>query len=369
MGDPSSFTIKELTGDGREIILRGRALPYQEIVFEGVQKAQITRYPGNAVASIQMLGAEEKPSTFTGWWKDRFIKSVTDDGQTVQPDGVALVGGKQVADVMELAKTVDSVRLSGQQVQVTWDEITRVGVMTRFRQTWIRREDLKWEMEFEWQSRGEQEKGPSLPTPTVPVTLASQLRAMADEFTTAVQAGFQVVEEFSTAVEEKVLEIQTAVNEVEIAVQVAVDQAMTPLESAQRVLASVESIKTSCQNVIDLVDSVPARAVMSGADVSDSLADAINADEYTRGLKQLAAQMRALAADQSDTLRASTNEEEILAAFIAKAPTDLRDVSQQFYATPDEWRRIQQYNDFESSKVDAGTLVLVPKIQNDDRGT
>jgi len=40
----------------------------------------------------------------------------------------------------------------------------------------------------------------------------------------------------------------------------------------------------------------------------------------------------------------------------------LRDISAQYYSTPNHWRVIQDFNGFESSVVAPGTTVLVPEL-------
>ena len=59
MGSPSSLVIATLPGAPVQmsLTLQGRALPYQGLELEGTMRAELTWYPGNGVASVQMLGA------------------------------------------------------------------------------------------------------------------------------------------------------------------------------------------------------------------------------------------------------------------------------------------------------------------------
>jgi hypothetical protein len=64
---------------------------------------------------------------------------------------------------MSIVQEVDGFRLRGQLLEVTWDEITRVGFLIEFNHNWLRREDVEWEMQFQWISRGESEVPLPLP--------------------------------------------------------------------------------------------------------------------------------------------------------------------------------------------------------------
>jgi hypothetical protein len=43
---------------------------------------------------------------------------------------------------------------------------------------------------------------------------------------------------------------------------------------------------------------------------------------------------------------------------------DLRDVSTQYYGTPDEWIRLMLYNGFNTSRLIAGDVVIVPRLNS-----
>lgn len=365
----STFSITTVTGsEPMQLQLRGRALPYQPFTLEGAMRSEVTWYPGNAVATIQMLGAEEKSSSVAGMWKDRFIKSVTDEGASVDPTGVALFNNQAVADVFSLVGFVEKLRLAGQLVRVEWDSIVREGILSRFRQTWKRREDVEWEMEFAWVSRGEKQKPVTLSSTTSANSFATQLRAGLDAITTALTPpSFPVIEDFTTAVDSALSEIDDAVLQVENAVQNSVQQISVPSDSAERALAATETIKTSASEIVTTCESYPPLLVIKN-ETGESLGmeNALVASNYLREIKTAARDLQMTASDQADTLRAQVRQETLLASFVARAPTDLRDVSQKYYGTPDEWRSLVIYNNFESSRVDAGDLILVPKLNSVD---
>ena len=66
---------------------------------------------------------------------------------------------------------------------------------------------------------------------------------------------------------------------------------------------------------------------------------------------------RSLMADQLQT--------EVLKTFSAPANMDLRDVSSQFYGTPNEWRFLMTYNDLTNSKLVIGQTIVIPQLPAD----
>lgn len=370
MGTPSTFSITNVTGSERmDLRLRGRALPYQPYTLEGNMRAEFTWYPGNAVATVQMLGAEEKTTSVNGMWKDRFIKNITDDNKSVIPTAVALFNDKQVADTAALCAVIERIRLAGQLVRVEWDTLVREGVLLRFRQSWKRIEDVEWEMEFQWVSRGEKQAPVTLPTTTSSDSFSKELRSLVDLLTTALNPpAFAVVADFTDQLNSHISEIEGAVAQVEGAVQNSVDQISSPAETAERALAATQTISGQASAIVTLVESFPPLFVISTATRQAlGFEDALSADSYTRGIKAQARALQLTASEQANTLRAQTRQEQLVASFVARGPMDLRDVSQRFYETPDQWRTLLQYNNLASSKIAAGTLILVPKVNASDR--
>lgn len=369
MADPTNFTIVELTGDRRTLSLGGRCLPYKPYSLKGKMRAEFTWYPGNAVASTQVLGAQEAPTTIRGQWKDKFVRSVDDEGFNVIPTGIAELNASQLADVMAIVTAVDSIRRGGQLLEVTWDAIVRRGLLTDFTHSWNRREWCEWEMEFTWISQGEDEQPITFAQPADANTFAGQLKNLVNNLEAQLAPAFQLVEDFSSTLNGYVAQITSASDQLtELASSVAA-AAFTPQEAAERTLAAAESVKENASGIVTLVESTNPRDVIAVASPDDlGLGAVLDVDVYTRQLKVTSRSMVSLASENADTLRASIRQEELLATFVARQPTDLRQVSQIYYDTPDEWRRLLQYNQLTSSKLERGALVLVPKIDSADRG-
>lgn len=370
MSEPTSFLITELTGEQRSLELKARALPYKGYALEGEQRATDTWYPGNPTASLQMLGTKESPTSVNGQWKNRFIMPVTEDGTRSSNPENALFNGAQVRDVSELINAVEQLRLSGQLLRVEWNGTIREGVLKRFRQNWLTTDDLEWSMEFLWASRGEPVTPVTVPVGPAADTYATQARSIGEGIKDFIDhPPFLVASEFMNTIRAYSNTIMDGVQSVEdLAIQ-TVAEVVTPIQAAQQTLAVMESIGAAADGIVTTVESTVARSIISTVDITEtSYGDVLAAETYMREFKTRSRELEALSAEQGDRFKKMVDQEDLLAAFVAVEGTDLRDVSTKFYNTPDQWRTILRYNSFTSSKLHAGELVLVPKIDFIDRG-
>lgn len=400
MGTPSSFLIETQTGPKRTLELRGRALPYRGLAFEGTTRAEVTWFPGNAVGSLQVMGTEESPTTANGQWKDRFIMSSTDEGVSVQPDGIALFNGQQVASAKALVDAVELIRSSGQLIKLTWDAFTRTGIIKRFKANLQRIEDIEWEMEFLWNSRGQVVTPVTLPTSVVVESFAQKVQNLAAALKGRLKppAAFNLVAGFSkqlealmSSIDDAALDIQNTatasiatllspVDVLENAIALAERAILSPLEAIQRSIAAAVQVQNKAQEIVDFVESVPSAAVVQltstemtafnagylpSPTAAVPFATALGADQWRRGVKNAARALAVETAQDAEVLR-QQQRSDLLAVFTARGSMDLRQVAQQFYGTVDEWRRIMQFNNFGSSELAAGQMVLVPKLSTDE---
>lgn len=370
MADTSStFTIKEKGGQNRSLTFSGRALPYRPLKLTGKMRAEFTRYPGNPIATAQVLGAEEAPTSISGTWKDRFLKQTDDDGNYVVPDGAVEMddgqgAAKMLADVEAIVEAVDSFRMEGQLVEVTWDSRVRHGIIVEFTQIWQRHEICEWEIGFEWISRGEAQ----LPInfAEAPKFALSQLslKGAFNNLLDAVHEAIELEQSFFNKVADYTNKLSDAVDSVNDAVTSVVKSALSVTDSARRLSSIFETIKDDAEGLRNLVQSIPARVMVATEDIAEvTFGGALYAADWARRVGGYADQMRALAAQQQADLLAAFDEQEVLDIFDARQDTDLRDVSTRFFGTPDQWKSLMSYNGFLGSKLNAGDEVLIPKLR------
>jgi nucleoid-associated protein YgaU len=330
-------------------------------------RAEFTWYPGNPIASIQMLGTQEDATTINGMWKDRFLKTTTDSGLPVfGQTAVALYEGAAVRDVSDLAKVVDGFRMRGQLLEVKWDEITRHGIMTQFEQTWQRREDLEWSIEFQWSSRGELVLPVGFGTSLSIVDIINKILNAVQALLDAVQVikdAFAMVASIINLVNNAIDAIADAAAELSSMAQQFVNLAMSGPETFRKVISTLETFKDEAQSIVSAFQSIPARAQRAVTDVSTVTQEqAIDSEEKTRKARLAARKLQREAARQQQEMLANSYQQATLAAFVAREGQDLRDVSSQYYGTANEWRRLATYNHISGSRLHAGTVVLVPKL-------
>jgi len=320
---------------------------------------------------MQVLGNEEAPTTITGRWADRFLRSIDDEGRAVQASAIALLGTggagatQPVANVVELAKTVDSIRREGQVVEVTWDQQIRHGIVEQFVQNWDRAEILNWEITFKWISQGEREVPISFALEVDQKSLSAKFNTLYDQLHTSLAAPFSLVEDIERALDEMDAIISDAIGSITDTTANITDAVLTPATAVKRTLAAMETIKEGALRIENIVSSKAARALIN-TDEIDALSQGqtLTAESYVRGVKISARLLKTTAAEQNDTLTRRDDEQEILAVFTAHTNMDLRDVSTRFYGTQEEWRRLLKYNGLTSSKLLAGMFIMVPRLIN-----
>jgi hypothetical protein len=275
-----------------------------------------------------------------------------------------LLNGQPLASVLDAVKACEEMRLAGQVLRVAWGPLIRVGVMTRFKQNWIRFEDCEWEMEFQWSSRGEPPSPPKVTLGKGADSFAANIQAAVDRLKTALTPpSFQVIESFTDTVSAAFNVIDDASLEMASAVSNATQQLSAPQDAASRALAAGESIRQSTSTIVTAVEGSPPLELINTAHPNDlSLSDALVADNYSREIKQATRALQAVVAGEGEELRASLDADDLLAIFIARAPMDLREISQRYYDTPDEWRTLLTYNALDSSAVAIGQVVRVPRL-------
>ena len=91
------------------------------------------------------------------------------------------------------------------------------------------------------------------------------------------------------------------------------------------------------------------------------------AARYVDGIKRAALAIRNAFILQRAPLTQQI-ESTLLAIHTAKDGEDLRAVSQYYYNTPFEWRRLMLFNELTSPVLVAHQLVMIPKITSDVNG-
>lgn len=358
----SALTITELSGQGRTVRLAGRALPYRPFDLEGTQRINIEYYGGNPQGSPTVMGGEFQPTKLAGYWKDKYLGQPETNPTTGNAQSPFTVDGTTVDNVRDAARITDSIRAEGQLCLVTWDEQTRQGFLRRFKQSWHNRHDLEWEIDFEWIGDGDELGNAVLQEQGGVSEAQGVIDADYQRLVIAAQPDFPPDPTFISPLDSAVNALATTTTQLQGAVHNLATQANDPLDAVRRTVAVLNSVSSQAQDVIDVAQGQPAQTMI--ADVSPgsaTLGQSLRAAAFARATTRAARQMKRDAIIRASVM-AATVQSSLLGTYIARDGDDLRDVSRKFYQTPFEWRRLMTFNELSSAELDAGQLVLVPRI-------
>lgn len=365
-----SFFIKELTGDRREVRLSGRALPYRPFTLEGGHRQVKTWYPGSPVATQQALGADEADCELRGTWKDRFISDqveLTTPGLGTEQTSAVTVNGAPVRNVVDLTILIDDIRRKGQIVELEWMHTVRRGMLTRFKQSWHTIHDCEWEMEFSWQSQGDEARIRSVAREVDKSEISAQLSAAGASLTdsgNAIAFGTADVDAgFRSEFEDALRAAEDAIIDIEDSVAQFTDGIGAPIDASRRILGILQEATDAAQRTIDVSYSRVAAAVYFATSVDHLIAVGVGRT-VAAGTAQLliatsARDVQHLAAAHGDRL-ARNIESDIDQVVIARQGDDLRDIARRVWGSVDDWIDILHYNFLRDSRLTAGQIIIVP---------
>ncbi len=371
----------------RDIMLTARGLPFRPLTIEGKQRGEITWYPGNPVGTNTVLGASEEPTTVNGFWHDLYLSgSGTQGGTSTQP---ITSNGTQVTTAKDAVQLFDDVRRQGHELVVTWDEITRRGILRSFKQEWHNIHDVAWTATFDWFSHNEPQQAAVTDNGNSTNDTNSQMTAQMNALTTvAGQIGFGVPATFAQNLALAIGVAQTGVNNAVNAGNVQNTGATNPNDAARRVLASTSAVIDGTGQVIAAMTNRPARTLASdGAapaasgslPVPPSFARAptaftsvastgalafgqiVAAEAYAYGVFLAARTLQRTAAISRATIARSL-QNDLIGVYQARNGDDLRTVAEQFYGSRLQWRPLLLFNELSSTELTAGQIVLVPRL-------
>lgn len=395
----TTLTLESLTGIQTTLALTARALPYRPVTFAGKQRVEFTWYPGSPVATAQMLGPEEQAITLRGFWKERFLAAPAQFANEAAP--AALLNNVPIPTAVELTAAVDELRRTGQLYRLTWDELVRVGYITSFSQTWHNRHDCEWELEFTPISQGETvapvgfknlpdvasyynetvravtAARDSLAIEAAPEPIAAlyqpNLAGLENPTANALaihigqqQVSVTLRSAVSTALQtldDNLLGAQNAVYEAAANVTA---QALAGPDAARRLVAIATQAIGQAQNTYDVITNRSWDAVFNVTPFPEndiSIGSQIAMRAYQRRVRTAVRDYEYQQTTQARVLLDALDPD-LAAAFVAPRNMDLRDVSTEFYGTPNEWRALLVYNQLTTSRLVAGQLVWVPQRTN-----
>lgn len=402
--------------DPREIVLRGRSLPFQGVGFGTQQRVDINYFPGNPVAIAQVIGATWQDTTCEGRWSDRFL---LDDehapdlinfavlAETALPDVDAAVVSRtpapqNLADAAtsstyqsggalpaRKARTAGAIRdafyslcRGGQLLRVEWGSIVRFGYIGEFTPTHDREQDINWELMFKW--IGDRPTQPS-PAPvskdlvaaissvqgrilTIVEFLSSGNRPSRTErdFDRLPSSSINAFAIFLEQYRRRFIQYLRKINSSGDALFSALERiirAVTPIDPRElfgNVRGAMQGLIDATNEMLEAFETL-GPAVGVSVQTNGSCADVTVVDALSRAFRKLAIDLAAEARRQQDEIDKFFTPS-IKTIVRPYAGTTLRDISIQEYGTANNWRAIQDFNGLPDSVVPAGTVIRVPEI-------
>lgn len=370
------FIVRQTQLPGRVIVLQGRSLPYQGVSWGGTQELDINWFPGNPVAVTQVIGPQIKPTTITGKWKDIFLLSEQDRGvlanfpklASAAKPGANERGGNTFAatgsvwsQYAERARALRDafwlVKKEAVQVKVEWGSLVRYGFVKEVDFPHDREEDIDYEIVFEL--TGETDSQPK-PKPRIPdlLGLLRKLLALLDRVIDILLTAIFEAQKFLRRITQTLNKLGSFVVQLLEALEKIASFVFAPADILGTVRANLVAIQLAALDAFREMQR--GSAALEAAFTGNPLAVA-RAETWEKTLRKRLQELGAEAAQQQAQIE-QIMVPQLLGVITMPAGKTLRDISREFYRTPDNWRAISEFNAFGSSVVPVGTVVRIPDV-------
>jgi len=403
----SSLVVEELTAAGkgspRRVTLIGPGLPFMGAEWGGENNLITTWYQGNGdEATQQVLGPRELPSHWNGDWR-RTMMGKSPSG-FVDEDGFAL----EVVRPMDLMNALESIFRGGQRLRVTWtvsstssnpDEEGRI-VREGRAKTWkfkpTRVQDIEWEVEFHWMSRG---KKTVKVTSSRANTVVGDTSALTNKLNKLLALGIkqrlgvtspksltlgeleQLASLPSRLVARLARQVQQITSTVTQVVNIAKTLASQPAAIANSIVNQCHNVISQCRNFTDDIGRIPAELHSTQSRVDSMLRAASTFSRQSDAAGEVAKAAFDLAQKLQQQLAATplsgkvgvqqlTGPGAILAAYVVRQGDTPQRISQRFYGTPDHAIDLLRANrlPYHQPTLPIGKVLIVPDLSTTGPG-
>jgi len=350
-GDLSVATLQDGQPAGR-IELRGRQMPYRPMSFETRQRVKTTYYPGNPVATQQVIGPTEEPSVFNGMWKDLFLG-----------DGAAMALKDLFEDIcrrgplVEVSWGAGILNDTAGAAQVQNGGYVRRGILTRFKTSPERPQDIAWEMEFTWRGTDDISVSPISATDIVnPREGALDAVAAFDDANFVTNAFkdlqntrlYKLPQSLSDQLDNATQLLTEASKGIQSASDTITNFSLVPADAVERLIGAYAAAESASRQLRDAFLNFPKTQMQVFDDAADLLgleSQILTLLSHTDNVADVASRGKAAAQQQVVPI--------VVAEVRAVPGSDLRALAQQFYGDPDLWTAIARFNGLTTSEVPA----------------
>jgi hypothetical protein len=398
----STIVIQELasgSGSPRIVTLVGSALPFMGAEWGMKSNVITTWYPGNGQeATQQVLGPQELPSRWSGNWA-RTLMGRSPVGY-VDDTGAPL----QIVDPNDLREVLEQISRAGQRLRVTWSQlsaaksaqgtIVREGRMTELKFKYLRLQDISWDIQFDWMSRGS--KGGQHVTSTRANTVVNNSAAYLNAIlklqaaNTAASLAYlnpkaltlgqiEALANTPTVLANSIARsLQEIVSNATQVVALAQTIASQPVQIANRAVDLARDTVSQVNAMYDTLSQIPYESMSTKSKVADlvtawstfgqqsDLAQgaARSAQQFST---QLEASVQAYIQGHKNTSKLSSPQN-VDQVYICKLGDTPGSISQRFFGTPDRAVDILKTNGLSwyTPVLPPGKILLIPILQSTD---
>jgi hypothetical protein len=343
-----ALTIRELSGSMREVELRDRALPHRPVAWPGELSHVQKWYPGNPVATIQVLGPRCLDTSMGGVWKTRYIGQMV---HLVGFDDLVSEGDDVTAEL--LVQVFHRLLRAGNPLEVAWGPEVRRGILSKFEPNYERVEDVEWSVTFVWNQLGE------LTAPRVAAASSPQrdLDAALSELEDALARMPAIILPNLTGA---IIFAEQAMRDGALALSAGLGAIYgvpeVTLAEFGGIASAAEMVATASRSALALaLDSSP-EDVFATDDVTSALA----AETWRRDFGAAARHLGALAIKAREAVRARVVDDYLAIETIGPGQT-LRSLALRYYGSADSWPLIADANGLVGSDAPVGTRVVIPR--------
>ena len=358
-----TLLIREVTGSERSVELRDRALPYQSVMWGGEAKHTKNVYPGNPVATIQVLGPDETDTPMKGKWKTRYIGPM-----------VTLVGFDDVASVFDellgetpvtaeqLVQVFHKLRRAGNHLEVRWGPEVRRGILADFRADYDRVEDIAWSATFVWSQVGEEE------APRAPDEVTEPTTGINDAISGLEDAMSRLPPIVLPNVTGPLILAEEAMRIAGMAMTAALGSFTgTPnisLSQFQAIASLSIQVGDASQ---DMIQQTSDQSIEEWLAVN-FVADVLTVETFRHRLAAAAVALWMAALVAQESVRARVVNDYLAIVNIRQGQT-LRTLALDYYGSADAWTTIADANGLTSAIVARGTVIAIPRRSTGSGGT
>ncbi|MGB1275458.1 MAG: hypothetical protein ACPG77_06880 [Nannocystaceae bacterium] len=373
------FIIREITGLRRTIVLKARSLPYRPVTWSIEQAMEVTWYPGNPVASVQVLGPRHLPLPITGMWKDNFLLDPESSAElynfpSLLPAAISgefsrggnsfmssgTVPSQKAVRARALRDAFYLICKSGSKLQLEWGSLVRYGHLKELTFEIDREEDLLYEMSFAVTGDAPSEPKRSLLPKLQASSLLDKLLALLDGILDTLLKALFAATAFKRRVIGKITRISSAISGILSALGDLAGFVFAPLEVLGAIRAGLISIKLAGLDLLDTLRIGPSAALE--ASIAGNSFDMATASLTESELRSRTVELISEAVEAERQLE-ETAAPNIIGTYVSPGgSTSLRDISTRFFDTPSNWPKIAAFNGLSGSIVPRGTVVQVPRL-------